>query len=77
MLSRPDHVGLETLHLGFRWTTVDPFIVTVHHLDHFPAGNADRGGSAYPVVGSNRVHHGPTVCAPVNGPRARVRGADT
>ncbi len=48
-----------------------------HHLDHFPAGNADRGVSAYPVVGSNRVHHCPTVCSPVNGPRDRVRGTDT
>ncbi len=32
VLSRPDHVVLETLDLGFRWTTVDPFIFTVHHL---------------------------------------------
>lgn len=36
-------VVLETLTLGFPWTTVDPFILTVHHVDDFPAGNADMG----------------------------------
>jgi len=35
VLSRPDHVVLETLDPGFQWTTVDPFIVTVHHLAWF------------------------------------------
>jgi len=34
---------LEMLPLGFPWPTVDPFIAAVHHLDHFPAGNAEMG----------------------------------
>ncbi len=39
----PDDAVLETLSLGFPWATVDPFIVTVHHVDHYPAGDADMG----------------------------------
>jgi redox-sensitive bicupin YhaK (pirin superfamily) len=41
--SQRDSVVLETLELGFPWPTSDPFIVTVHHVDHFPAGNAGMG----------------------------------
>jgi redox-sensitive bicupin YhaK (pirin superfamily) len=36
-------VVLETAALGFPWVTVDPFILTVHHRDHFPAADADMG----------------------------------
>jgi redox-sensitive bicupin YhaK (pirin superfamily) len=36
-------VVLDTFDLGFPWPTVDPFIVTVHHRDHFPAGTPDMG----------------------------------
>jgi quercetin 2,3-dioxygenase len=34
---------LETFPLGFQWATVDPFIVAVHHVDHYPAGNQEMG----------------------------------
>ena len=39
----PDDVVLDTVDLGFPWTTVDPFLFAVHHRDHFPAGNAGMG----------------------------------
>lgn len=29
--------------LGFPWQTADPFLFCVHHLDYYPAGNADLG----------------------------------
>jgi len=38
-----DDVVLDTVELGFPWVTVDPFLVTVHHRDHYPTGNADMG----------------------------------
>ena len=25
--------------LGFPWDGYDPFLFTVHHVDHYPAGN--------------------------------------
>ena len=34
---------LQTVPLGFQWPTIDPFLFCVHHLDHYPAGNADLG----------------------------------
>jgi redox-sensitive bicupin YhaK (pirin superfamily) len=34
---------LELVPLGFPWTGLDPFIFTVHHVDAYPAGNADQG----------------------------------
>ena len=34
---------VQTVPLGFQWPTVDPFLFCVHHLDHYPAGNADLG----------------------------------
>jgi redox-sensitive bicupin YhaK (pirin superfamily) len=40
---RSDQVVLDTLSLGFAWPTVDPFIVAVHHVDHYPAGNLELG----------------------------------
>ena len=30
---------LELVELGFPWDGLDPFIFTVHHVDHYPAGN--------------------------------------
>ncbi len=41
--SASDEVIVDTGPLGFPWTTVDPFIITVHHIDHFPAGDAHMG----------------------------------
>lgn len=32
--------------LGFTWETGDPFLFCVHHLDHYPAGNANLGPAA-------------------------------
>jgi redox-sensitive bicupin YhaK (pirin superfamily) len=34
---------LELVELGFPWDGLDPFIFTVHHLDHYPAGAEDQG----------------------------------
>jgi redox-sensitive bicupin YhaK (pirin superfamily) len=34
---------IETVELGFPWTGFDPFIFTVHHVDHYPAGNDALG----------------------------------
>jgi redox-sensitive bicupin YhaK (pirin superfamily) len=41
--SRSDHAVLDTFNLGFPWTVFDPFIVAVHHVDHYPAGNPEMG----------------------------------
>jgi redox-sensitive bicupin YhaK (pirin superfamily) len=41
--SGPEDVVLGTVALGFPWTTMDPFIVAVHHLDHYPAGGPGMG----------------------------------
>jgi redox-sensitive bicupin YhaK (pirin superfamily) len=38
---QPEEVVLDTLALGFPWATVDPFLVAVHHVDPYPAGNED------------------------------------
>ena len=32
--------------LGFQWTTVDPFLFCVHHLDRYPAANEHLGPAA-------------------------------
>lgn len=37
-------IGL--VELGFQWHGLDPFIMTMHHLDHYPAGNEDQGPAA-------------------------------
>ena len=34
---------IETVELGFPWVGLDPFIMTVHHVDHYPAGDAQLG----------------------------------
>ncbi|MGZ8785898.1 MAG: pirin family protein [Acidimicrobiia bacterium] len=34
---------LELVELGMPWVGLDPFIFTVHHLDHYPAGADDLG----------------------------------
>ncbi len=36
----------EVVELGFPWMGVDPFIFTVHHVDHYPAGNEQLGPDA-------------------------------
>jgi quercetin 2,3-dioxygenase len=37
---------LQTVPLGFQWPTIDPFLFCVHHLDAYPAGNAELGPAA-------------------------------
>ena len=34
---------LDLVELGFPWDGLDPFIFTVHHVDHYPTGNAELG----------------------------------
>lgn len=41
-----EHPVLQVVDLGFQWPTVDPFLFCVHHLDRYPAGNAEQGPSA-------------------------------
>lgn len=41
---------LELVELSMPWQGLDPFIFTVHHLDHYPAGNPIQGPST-PLVG--------------------------
>jgi len=42
----------DLLQLGFPWQGFDPFLFTVHHVDHYPAGN-DRLGPVTPLDGRN------------------------
>jgi hypothetical protein len=44
------HPIRELVQLGFPWTGIDPFIFTVHHVDHYPAGN-EHQGPAMPLSG--------------------------
>jgi redox-sensitive bicupin YhaK (pirin superfamily) len=34
---------IDVVELGFPWTGLDPFIMTVHHVDDYPAGNDSLG----------------------------------
>lgn len=43
---------IETVELGFPWMGLDPFIMTMHHVDHYPAGN-DQLGPVAPLAGRN------------------------
>ena len=62
---------LQTVPLGFQWQTADPFLFCVHHLDHYPAANADLGPSAslagrplgqdFEGIDGWRMYHGQTV----------------
>lgn len=63
---------LRTEKLGFPWQTQDPFLFCVHHLDHYPAGNAHfapdpkllRGrplGNDFNPLHTWRMYHGKEV----------------
>lgn len=62
---------LQTVPLGFQWPTADPYLFCVHHLDHYPAGNAQlgpQGSLAGRTIGNDfeprdgwRMYHGSTV----------------
>jgi quercetin 2,3-dioxygenase len=66
-----DDPVLESAPLGFQWATIDPFLFCVHHLDHYPAGNAEMGPDAslagrdlgMDMTGRDgwRMYHGTTV----------------
>ncbi len=62
---------LQTVPLGFQWPTADPFLFCVHHLDRYPAANADLGpaaslagrslGNDFEPVDGWRMYHGQVV----------------
>jgi hypothetical protein len=37
---------LRVVPLGHQWQTLDPFLFCVHHVDHYPKGNARFGPDA-------------------------------
>ncbi len=41
-----DDSVLEIIELGFPWQGLDPFIFTVHHVDHYPSGAEHLGPAA-------------------------------
>jgi hypothetical protein len=46
ILERVTDPVLQTVPLGFQWSTIDPFLFCVHHLDHYPKANAHLGPDA-------------------------------
>lgn len=70
--------------LGDRWQTFDPFLFCVHHLDHYPRGNAELGpvgsfegrrmGSDFQGKDGWRMYHGLVV---PGFPRHPHRGFET
>jgi redox-sensitive bicupin YhaK (pirin superfamily) len=62
---------LQTVPLGLHWPTIDPFLFTAHHLDRYPAGNADLGpvaslegrtiGQDFEGIDGWRMYHGSVV----------------
>jgi len=76
---------LELVRLGAPpWPTLDPFLFCVHHLDHYPAGNADLGpdaslegrrmGMDFEGIDGWRMYHGDVV---PGFPRHPHRGFET
>ncbi len=63
--------GFRTGALGFPWPTRDPFLFCVHHLDHYPKGNAVLGpdaslagrdiGMDFTIKDGWRMYHGERV----------------
>lgn len=43
----------DLVQLGFPWEGFDPFIFTVHHVDHYPAGTDDLGPEPTKLQGRN------------------------
>jgi redox-sensitive bicupin YhaK (pirin superfamily) len=44
---------LELVELGFPWHGLDPFIMTVHHVDHYPEGTEELGPVRDLLMGRN------------------------
>lgn len=42
---------LQTVPLGAQWPTIDPFLFVAHHVDHYPAGEADLGPAPETLTG--------------------------
>lgn len=69
--SGPSTPVLQRFPIGFQWPTVDPFLFCVHHLDHYPAGNAVHGpaaslagrdlGQDFAGIDGWRMYHGDAV----------------
>ncbi len=65
------HAILKIEKLGFPWTTQDPFLFCVHHLDFYPKGNDNLGpdaslegrniGNDFVVKDGWRMYHGDTI----------------
>lgn len=59
---------LQIENLGFPWSTQDPFLFCVHHLDHYPQGNGSGGpkaslrgrslGNDFVIKDGWRMYHG-------------------
>ena len=71
--------------IGLHWPTLDPFLFCAHHLDHYPAGNANLGvdstqlmgrrvGSDFELKDGWRMYHGREV---PGFPRHPHRGFET
>jgi redox-sensitive bicupin YhaK (pirin superfamily) len=62
---------LQQFPLGFQWATADPFLFCVHHLDRYPAANAQQGpvaplagrpiGQDFEGIDGWRMYHGSVV----------------
>lgn len=67
----PTGVILKIEKLGFPWTTQDPFLFCVHHLDFYPKGNDQLGpdvsldgrniGNDFVLKDGWRMYHGETI----------------
>jgi redox-sensitive bicupin YhaK (pirin superfamily) len=65
------HPVLELVDLTFPWQGLDPFLFTVHHVDHYPAGSTDQGpepplegrriGADFSYLDGWSMYHGRTV----------------
>ncbi|WP_318308197.1 pirin family protein [Flagellimonas crocea] len=63
---------IQTFPLSSPWQTLDPFLFSVYHLDHFPEGNGEMGPDESLLKGRNlgsdfdpskkwRMYHGQTI----------------
>ncbi|MFO7699650.1 MAG: pirin family protein [Acidimicrobiia bacterium] len=62
---------IDIVDLGFQWQGLDPFIFTMHHLDHYPEGNEAQGplrdlsgrriGSDFSGIDGWSMYHGAVV----------------
>jgi redox-sensitive bicupin YhaK (pirin superfamily) len=66
-----DNAVLDLVELGFQWEGLDPFIMTMHHVDHYGRGNAAQGateslvgrriGSDFAGIDGWNMYHGDVV----------------